>query len=111
MLPPAPEIDIGVVQVSPVPPSVAQAPARQLVPAPHTRPHEPQFEGSVDVSTHVPPHRVAPSHVQAPPLQNCPAPHTTPQRPQFDGSVVTSRQTPPHIVATPLQPHTPPEQT
>lgn len=71
-------------------------PPEHVSPAPHVRPHIPQFASSVEVSTHAPPQHerpalhaappptepLVPPHWHRPPLHDSFAPHVTPQPPQ-----------------------------
>jgi hypothetical protein len=104
------------VPVAPVPVDVnviwsLQPPAMQTLPPVQTVPHVPQFEGSVVVSTHVPPHPVFPGAQHKPLLHVAPAVQTVPHAPQLLESELRSRHAPPQFVVPPphVRPHTPPE--
>ena len=72
-----------------------QAPKRQLVPAPQTVPHLPQFWGSVFTALQAPLQATCcVGQVQTPLMQVAPVAHTLPQAPQFTVLVVTSLHTP-----------------
>lgn len=61
----------------------AHAPELHTCPAGHTCPHAPQFETSLDKSTHAPLHAVsALEQPQIPPTQLCPGGQAWPQAPQ-----------------------------
>jgi hypothetical protein len=60
--------------------------ARALGGAAQTRPHAPQFDGSLDTSAQAPVQRVVPAAqvlLQCPPEQTVPSEQTVPHAPQF----------------------------
>jgi hypothetical protein len=68
----------------------------------------PQFDASVLVFTHAPPHAVIPVGQPHAPLEHvCPAGHACPQAPQFALSVIVSTQLPAQSVCPAPQPHIP----
>ena len=63
-----------------------QLPITQLAPAAQALPHEPQFEGSLEVATQRPLQSEVPAgHAHAPLVHDCPSAQVMPQPPQFDG--------------------------
>ena len=85
------------------------APAWQLLPALHARPHMPQFFGSLLRSTQPSrPHTLPPlAHTQLPATQLAPARHASPQRPQFRASLFRSTQPLEHSLLPFRQMHAP----
>src|SRR4029077_8393168 len=71
------------------------APNRQLVPAPQTVPHLPQFWRSLNTALQAPLHATwSVGQVHTPVMQVAPVAHTVPQVPQFTVLDVTSLHTP-----------------
>ena len=75
-------------------------------------PHAPQFDGSVVVSTHAPPHDSRfPGQPHTPLVQAAPGAQALPHAPQFCGSFLVFTHWPlAQIVWPGAQLHTPPEQ-
>jgi hypothetical protein len=82
-----------------VPTGQTQAPATQDSPPPHAWSQEPQWLGSVAVSTHSSPQLVWPGaeQLQLPLRQTWFAPQAWPHAPQFEASLRTSVQEAPHV--------------
>jgi hypothetical protein len=82
------------------------------VPLPHENPHDPQFFGSLDASTHAPgalPHKIfGDAHAAQTPLTHAPpVGHAFPHPPQFAGSLDTSTHAVPQMIFEPGHLHTP----
>jgi hypothetical protein len=83
-------------------------PATHVSPVPQIIPHAPQFDGSVCVLTHVPPHDICPAgHPHTPALHTCVGGHTVLQPPQCIRSVCVFTHAPEHDVSPVLHAHTP----
>ena len=92
----------------------SQALSTQVVPPPHTAAQLPQFESSLEVSTHAPPQSVSePAQLEShvPSEQTSPLAHAVPHAPQWLASLLVSVHAPAQSVSPVGQPQLPPRQS